>query len=388
MVARRDALIAATIVVLTFSFTSGLKPTSFNNFVWLADAWLHGHLYLPHFPGAYIDAMPYHGRAWVVEAPTPAILLVPFVAIWGLQTNQTMLGIALAGLATYGVWRTAEYLGLDFRARLLCAAFLAFGTSLGYCATDGGVWFTAHLGAVSFTSLALAELYGEGRPWLIAIWASLAAFSRYPLLLALPGYAALLYARSRRFNLLTGYVAALVPVAIASIIFNYARWGTLQDIGFPLWYKMMDIRARSGLAAFDIHYLPMQLTAYFITGPTLSSTFPWVRPDKFGLALTWMSPALIVAFFARRPRWDVAIYWILAIVTAGPALLYYDLGGVQLGMRHALDFIPFLLVLMMLALREGRAHRLFIWLASYSIVFSLYELIVLTRFSASVSPHR
>jgi hypothetical protein len=68
---------------------------------------------------------------------------------------------------------------------MLCAAFLALGTSLGYCATDGGVWSTAHLGAVAF--------YGEGRPWLIAIRASLAAFSRYPLLLALPGYAARIY---------------------------------------------------------------------------------------------------------------------------------------------------------------------------------------------------
>jgi hypothetical protein len=48
---------------------------------------------------------------------------------------------------------------------------------------------------------------------------------------------------------------------------------------------------------------------------------------------------------------------------------------------HALDFIPFLLVFVMLALREGRAHRLFIWLASYSIAFSFYELIVLTKFS-------
>ena len=378
---RRDAIIVALVVTIAFSLTSGLKPTSFNNFVWLADAWLHGHLFLPHFPGNYIDAMPYHGRAWVVEAPTPAILLVPFVAIWGLQTNQTMLGIAFAGVAAYGVWRTAECLGLNIRLRLLCSAFLTFGTALGYCATDGGVWFVAHLGAVSFTFLALAELYGEGRPWLIAIWASFAAFSRYPLLLALPAYAALLYVRTRRIDVFARYATALVPVAIASMIYNYARWGTLQDVGFSLWYKIMDVRAQSGLGAFDVHHLPMQLTAYFITGPNLLPTFPWVRADKFGLALTWMSPALVVAFFARRPHAEVLLFWILAIVTAGPALLYYDLGGVQLGMRHALDFIPFLLILIMLALREGRATRLFTILASYSIVFSLYELIVFTRFS-------
>ena len=53
-----------------------------------------------------------------------------------------------------------------------------------------------------------------------------------------------------------------------------------------------------------------------------------------------------------RRRLVVAL-WIATLLVAAPSLLYYANGGSQFGMRHALDFEPFLLVLMALAVREG-----------------------------------
>ena len=78
----------ALLTVAALGVFSGFRATAFDNFVWLADAWLHGKPYLPHFPGDYIDAIPYHGRAYVYEAPLPAVLLLPFVAIWGLERER------------------------------------------------------------------------------------------------------------------------------------------------------------------------------------------------------------------------------------------------------------------------------------------------------------
>ena len=61
----------------------------------------------------------------------------------------------------------------------------------------------------------------------------------------------------------------------------------------------------------------------------------------------------MLACFARQPRRLVVALWIATLLVAAPSLLYYANGGSQFGMRHALDFEPFLLVLMALAVREG-----------------------------------
>jgi hypothetical protein len=113
-------------------------------------------------------------------------------------------------------------------------------------------------------------------------------------------------------------------------------------------------------------YLPNQLWSFFVQMPTPLAEFPWLRPEFSGVALTWTSPALLLAFFARSPlRWVIAL-WIAALLTAAPNFLYYVNGFAQFGMRHALDFEPFLVALMTLAVRT----RLAWWgyaLIAYSI---------------------
>ena len=63
--------------------------------------------------------------------------------------------------------------------------------------------------------------------------------------------------------------------------------------------------------------------------------------------------------------------WAAAILVAVPSFLYYVNGYAQYGMRHALDFIPFLYVLMLLSARV----RLPLWvkgLIVYSCVAGSY----------------
>jgi hypothetical protein len=59
--------------------------------------------------------------------------------------------------------------------------------------------------------------------------------------------------------------------------------------------------------------------------------------------------------------------WLLAILTAVPNFVYYVNGYAQFGMRHALDFEPFLFVLMALALRRG-ANPAATLLVTYSMI--------------------
>jgi hypothetical protein len=354
----KSAYVAGFSALIVTALVSHLRATPYNNFVLLSQAFLNGHAWID-WPGDYIDALGYGGRHYVIEAPLPAVLLLPYVALFGLHANQTLLSIVLAGVAVGAAWELGERFGLQPSSNAWICAFLLAGTDLLWCAMLGDVWFIAHVSAVCFTLLALVELAGARRAWLVALWAACAFESRFSLILTLPVYA-YLCARDPEKPLaigpqwratLAGFAAVLVPVAALWTLYNRARWGTWTDIGYTTWYHQDQAGLPTG-SPFRLAYLPYQLTSFFVQGATRLPEFPYFRPEYSGIALTWTSPALVLAFFARSPlRW-VAALWIAALVAAAPNFLYYVNGFAQFGMRHALDFEPFLIALMMLAVRK------------------------------------
>jgi hypothetical protein len=334
---------------------SRLHPTPYNNFVLLAQAFLHGRTWID-WPGAYIDALAYAGRYYVIEAPLPALLLMPFVGLFGAQTNQTLLGVVLAGVAVGATWELGKRLGLRSSSNAWICAFLLAGTDLLWCAVLGDVWFLAHISAVCFTMLALVELAGKRRGWLVAIFAACAFESRFSMITAIPVYFYFLTVPHDR-NVtarIASFAGVLAAVGFLWVLYNRARWGTWNDIGYVTWYHQDQVGMPTG-SPFRLQYLPYQLWSFFVQTPTQLSAFPGLRPEFSGTALTWTSPALVIAFFARSPlRWVIPL-WIATLLTAAPNFLYYVNGFAQFGMRHALDFEPFLVALMMLAVRQRLA---------------------------------
>jgi hypothetical protein len=368
----RPAYIAAFVAFVVTAAASQLRATPYNNFVLLAQSLLAGHTWID-WPGPYIDALPYNGQYFVIEGPLPALLLMPFVALFGARANQTGLAVVLAAVAIGAAWELGERFGLRRTSIAWICAFLLAGTDLLWCAMLGDVWFTAHVSAVCFTLLALVELAGKRRGWLVAIAAACAFESRFSMIVALPVYAFLLATespRAARVRRLGSFCAALVPVGILWVLYNEARWGTLSDIGYGAWYHLDQAGMPTG-SPFRLEYLPNQLWSFFAQLPTVLPTFPWLRPEFSGVALTWTSPALVLAFFARSPvRWVLAL-WVAAVLVAIPNFLYYVNGFAQFGMRHALDFEPFLVALMMLAVRQ----RVPAWgkaLVAYSIAVGVW----------------
>ena len=376
---RRDAVLAGLVAIALLGALSGFKATGMNNFVWLADAWLHGKPYLVHPHGPYIDAVPYRGHDYVYQAPLPALLLLPLVAIWGLSANQTAVAIVLTGLGIYGAWLVARACGASRPWTALLCAFLLFGTSYAYCGATGDVWFIAHSGAVAFTMLALVECLGACAPWRVALWALCAGFCRYPMMLAIPAYALALAPRiAQRPQSLAPAALVAALFALPSAWYNEIRWGTVVDVGFTKFYRIMDVGRVDPTPPFALRDLPMQLHFYLLARPELIGRAPFLVAGRFGTALTWTSPPLLVALFAPIRERAVQMLWFAAFCCAIPALLYYSRGAVQLGVRHALDFIPFLYALMARAIATRPSPwylPLFVW----SIAFGVVELGVWMR---------
>jgi len=371
-------LVAGAIAFVIVWIVSHGRSTYYNNYVLLARAFLDGRTWID-WPGPYIDALAYHGHYYIIEAPLPALLLVPLVAIFH-DANQTLLCAVLAGIGVGAAWELGRRLGVKPTANVWICAFLLGGTDLLWCAMLGDVWFAAHVSAACFTLLALVELAGKRRGWLVALWGACAFESRFSLVLVLPVYLYLLVTdadrpfafSSRRRGALFSFIGVLVPVAALWVLYNQARWGTWSDIGYTTWYHQDQAGMPLG-SPFKLTYLPYQLWSFFVQAPAFTGTFPWIAPSISGVALTWTSPALILSFFARQPVRFVLALWTAALLSALPNVLYYVNGFAQFGMRHALDFEPFLLALMMLAAR-GR-ERLPWWntaLIAYSIIVGLW----------------
>ncbi|MBD5655982.1 MAG: hypothetical protein IAI50_12495, partial [Candidatus Eremiobacteraeota bacterium] len=341
------AVAAGAFVTFAILCAAGFHATPYDNYVLLADAFRHGRVWID-WPGSYIDALPYAGRYYVIEAPLPALLLLPAVLVRGTAVSQSLLAALLGGLATFAGYEIARVLGVARRTTLLLCAFLLLGTDLFWCATFGDVWFVAHVAAVAFTLLAILELLGKRRGLLVALFAVCALESRFTMVLALPVYAGMLWfgtgldperdrnARASRQSLIAFafVIAAAVPLWVW---YNELRWGLPYDIGYTAWYHQDQAGEPSG-SPFRLAYLPMQLTSFFVQYPDFRPVFPFLIPSIAGVALTWTSPALGLAFLVRSPVRLVAAMWLATALCAAPNFVYYVNGIAQFGMRHALDF--------------------------------------------------
>ena len=108
---RRSFIVAAVALVLTL-LASHLRSTPYNNYVLFANALLHGRLWID-WPGPYIDAVLWNGHRYIVNDPLPGLLMLPFVAIWGVAANQTFLAVILCAIAVGAAWELCERLDCE-----------------------------------------------------------------------------------------------------------------------------------------------------------------------------------------------------------------------------------------------------------------------------------
>ena len=252
------ACIAALVFVIYY--VTGKGSTPYDHFVRLADAFLHGRLYLVDAP-PWLELARYGEKAFVINPPAPTLFVLPWVAIWGLSTDQAYISM-LVGSAAMGLfWVAATQLrwSLAFRASMLL--LLAFGTNFWWAATDGSVWTFAHVSAVFFLMAALVETTGKNRPWLIGLLLGLAGLSRLPTFLAFPFFAYTIASGvgDRRIIIrrLVIFGLALAAMGGLYLAYNYGRYGTLLELGYNHPQYLSEPWFFEG--RFDISYIPRHL---------------------------------------------------------------------------------------------------------------------------------
>ena len=305
----------------------------YNHFVWQALAFLDGRAAIewpvPGYPGgndwmqdvyplSELDGSP--TGALLPFPPLPAILLVPFVALWGLATDIRAVSVVLGAINVGLAWWALGALPVSGRIRLATTIFFAFGTVFWYAAQLGTTWFFAHVCAVTFLLLALGVALradpaadgesadGEGR--LTAVRSGLASLPRQlarplglidrnqfvaGLLFGIACTARLTVVFGAPFFMLVGGggswvrrsvsagLGAGIPVALL-VAYNLATTGQVLHPGYEWQYQREaagypDLGYHPEWSIEDPRYLPQNLGIFLLSTPAI---LPEHMPDAFG----------------------------------------------------------------------------------------------------------
>ena len=394
-----------------YCLTAGARlahPSPNNHYVHLADAWLNGRLDLgPDAPGtndwacfdtiergpcppgryAFSTSDPDRYRWYVSFPPLPAALLLPLVAVFGLNTLDVLVWTFLAALAPmllFVVLRSLRQTGRSDRStrdELGLTAIFGAGSVYYFVAVQGTVWFAAHVVGTIFVCLHLWATLGMRRPGLAGLTLGLAFLCRPATIFV--GSLSIVEALSagRRssgttLRLLASFALGLLGPLAFAVWYNSVRF----DDPFEFGHRFLQIRWRDRIETwglFSLHYLPRNMTVFFLSLPWLVADFPFIRISRHGLALWFTTPNLLWAW-PKRIDSMIAGLGLAVVLTAGCTLLYQNTGWVQFGYRFALDYMPLLFVL--IALSGRRFGRLFWMLAAFSIAVNTFGAVTFDRY--------
>jgi 4-amino-4-deoxy-L-arabinose transferase-like glycosyltransferase len=336
------------------------------DFFLLADAFLHGRTWVdPAMLQQPWDRIDVDGRTYVAFAPLPAILMVPFVAVFGvtaLAPREAIVNAALGGLCVALCWRlVARYDSGRLADRFWIVALFALSTPLWWVVTLGGVWHTGQLAATCMTLLALLEATKRRRPWVLGLLGGAAFLARFPTLLALPFYAWLAMAQRgvpkvrvpTTPELGRGALAVVgfLPAALFDAWYNLVRFGAPLETGYRLATTAPFLQPELMKGLFSVRHLGRNLDFLLWHLPKMDGGPP--RPDGFGLSVLVTSPGLLLALNADWK--DPLMRWaaITGLVVLLPSLFWWGGGWYQLGFRYLLDALPFIMLPVASGARNG-----------------------------------
>jgi hypothetical protein len=344
-------LVGVLLVLLAFLLYAVSNPVHwnlYNHFVWQADAFLHGRAWFiwPIPAGGDLPQNDYlrdvyplltptgtpDGRALLPFPPLPALVLLPFVAAFGLATDQEWVAIGLAAVGVGLAWWALGGLHLRTTVRAIATVIFATGTAWWWAAAVGSTWYLAHLVAVDAALIAVgialrhdrgsfarggpdeedergeaADAHGvgvegdeaeddepEGR--VARLWAStwpldrsqvlaglllgIAVTARLPLVLAAPWFVLVGGGETRLRRTASAAAGGVLPV-VALLLYTFATTGSFVHPGYDYQYRLevagyptLDYHADWDVE--DVRYIPQNLGIMF---GSLPKVLPDVLPD-------------------------------------------------------------------------------------------------------------
>jgi hypothetical protein len=352
----------------------------------LAKSFLQGRLDLAQ-PPTTVDLTQHDGKWYVPFPPLAALLMTPWVAVFGdvdtvlFAACMGAINAALVFLMLQG-FTAQRWISLSLKDSLWLTALFAFGTVHWYMATQGSVWFVAQLCTVTFIALSVFLAAYSNAPLPAGIALGLAMLGRpnlaltYPLLLGI----AVQHAQEsetvdKRRYFLRWIVLSAVPVGIAGgllLLYNQLRFGNPVDFGYLA--MNVDPRVAADLRTygqFNLSYAWRNIKVMLFSFPVWNAERRRITPSGAGLSIWLTTPAFLFIFKAVRKNPILIGAWVSFGLLLIPLITYFNTGWYQFGYRFSLDFIVPVLVLLAFAVGD-RMSRMFKWLIAGSILMNAW----------------
>ncbi len=367
-----------------WAFT-GMWPWSknfYNSYTLQACRWLSGHLDLGQ-NYSHLEIAEFGGKFFVSFPPFPSYVMLPFAALFGENTPDGWIAVAVSLLGAYYVFRLLKHYEKSNESAIFWTLFVTIGTNLIFITVNGWVWFIAQ--NLCFTLSVMAIYYAVlGKGGLsLAFWAMSVGCRPFNALYA-PVLLVILYQGLKKQNLTFGKMLqkhwkwAIAPtvIAVSYMLLNYLRFGNILEFGHN--YLPEFVEAEKG--QFHLDYIKQNFPLLLQlpkSGDKGILQFPKFNGWAFYLVIpVFISYAVYtVASLLKKPQKNILVR-ILIPVTVVLHLLcltaHKTMGGFQWGNRYVLDSLPYIFLGILLVMnKDDKLEKFQIPLAVFGFALNL-----------------
>lgn len=322
----------------------------------LAKQMLAGKLYFssdPSYSYPYADCTLYEGEYYWPLGVFPALLFIPFVNLFEAGYAQ---GIA-SGVLTVVNFYLLFVLGTRFTGSRSKAFYLSiayiFGSAYFFVAYLSVSWYFAHIVVTTSLLLALTFTFVKARPVVAGLFFTLSFLSRISTFFVV-GFFIFNYLGNGTKQSVRNLCKFFIPVFIGITLFfsyNYIRFDNPFDTGYGQQSLFNELEANRKNGLWSLKHFPANIYFFLLKGPEANffegtKVVKDIYPNNWGMSIVFTTPILIyLVFLNTRSRVVKA-----SLIGVTPAVLFllgsFGIGAYQYGYRFALDFQPFLFVIL------------------------------------------
>jgi len=354
-------ILAQIPAIINFYYNDGES----NAYTAFAQSLLNGQLNLPQMSN-YGDMAFYNDAYYLPYPPLPAVILMPFVAIFGAgAVNTVAIATLFACFSLHTLFKIFQKLGID--AQYYAWLFLGFFFGTGYWLAlfnSHHSYSFAHIISCLFQLLIINEFLGKKRWFLIGVFIGCSFLTRqFTILYSLMalGYIIHTYSQTGKKLHLKNIFALISSTGVFILIYllyNYARFDDFLDTGYNYILYLGILKERvAEYGVFHARYFLYNLYCFLIKGFNIefegNSNLVIKDMDLWGTSLLAASPFLIASVKAQWPKILRVSAWLTIIFILTGQLFYHNNGWQQVNAsRFSLDFLPLLIVLTALGLPQ------------------------------------
>jgi putative flippase GtrA len=350
------------------------------HYVYQAWSLLHGHWNVD-LPPQMRDIVVLHGKEYIVYPPFPAILMMPFVAIFGLSMSDILFTTVVSAFILSLLYLLFEQVRANkltqrpWWENLIIAILCYYGSITLWLSLHGAVWFTPHIIGMACTLLSLLLAFRRHYAW-SALLLGCAFLSRSTVIWGFPFLLYLAWQDGGTQPHLEAFVASLrarrpewqaipwrrliPPTVVMGIVIGLFMvrdailFGSPFETGYNILIHQRYPMMTTGL--FNIHYIPANIIANFFSFPRVIFTGPFDRHPVidmlnggYGTSVFLTTPLFLLLFW-RNKRFSLtrAMLWITLGIIVAEMLLFHAAGWYQFGARYLYEGYAYAFLLLVL----------------------------------------